>query len=141
MWTRAAIFNQFVPLEVRDIIKLATVSLRCCLYAHAHAHAYSSKYLLPLVSYVFEDGPWRDTYVRLGYDPRVDPDARLYVPSFFSQPAQNLPASQLPTPVLPQHQPPHRAPVGRHPAARAAQRVRAGPLLRHGRAAFAHLRR
>lgn len=39
---------------------------------------YSSKYLLPLVSYVFEDGPWRDTYVRLGYDPRQDPEARLY---------------------------------------------------------------
>ncbi|KAM5532733.1 hypothetical protein V8D89_013625 [Ganoderma adspersum] len=63
VWTRAAIFNQFMPLEVRDII--------------------NSKYLLPLVSYVFEDGPWRDTYVRLGYDPRADPDARLYQRLYF----------------------------------------------------------
>lgn len=39
----------------------------------------SSKFLLPLVSYVFNDGPWRDTQVRLKYDPRTDPDARLYV--------------------------------------------------------------
>ncbi len=35
--------------------------------------------MLPLVSYVFQDGPWRDTQVRLGYDPREDPQARLYV--------------------------------------------------------------
>lgn len=40
---------------------------------------FSTKYLLPLVSYVFQDGPWRDTQVRLGYDPRQDPQARLYV--------------------------------------------------------------
>ncbi|KAI0662974.1 RNA polymerase III transcription factor IIIC subunit-domain-containing protein [Cubamyces menziesii] len=63
VWTRAAIFNQFTPLEVRDII--------------------NSKYLLPLVSYVFEDGPWRDTYVRLGYDPRQDPEARFYQRLYF----------------------------------------------------------
>ncbi|EJF63038.1 hypothetical protein DICSQDRAFT_179694 [Dichomitus squalens LYAD-421 SS1] len=63
VWTRAAIFNQFMPLEVRDII--------------------NTKYLLPLVSYVFEDGPWRDTYVRLGYDPRVDPEARFYQRLYF----------------------------------------------------------
>ncbi|EIW61805.1 uncharacterized protein TRAVEDRAFT_163333 [Trametes versicolor FP-101664 SS1] len=63
VWTRAAIFNQFTPMEVRDII--------------------NSKYLLPLVSYVFEDGPWRDTYVRLGYDPRKDPEARFYQRLYF----------------------------------------------------------
>ncbi|RDX53075.1 hypothetical protein OH76DRAFT_1453987 [Lentinus brumalis] len=63
IWTRAAIFNQFQPLQVRDII--------------------NSKYLLPLVSYVFEDGPWRDTYVRLGYDPRQDPEARFYQRLYF----------------------------------------------------------
>ncbi|KAI0829373.1 RNA polymerase III transcription factor IIIC subunit-domain-containing protein [Trametes gibbosa] len=63
VWTRAAIFNQFTQMEVRDII--------------------NSKYLLPLVSYVFEDGPWRDTYVRLGYDPRQDPDARFYQRLYF----------------------------------------------------------
>ncbi|KAI0637731.1 RNA polymerase III transcription factor IIIC subunit-domain-containing protein [Trametes polyzona] len=63
VWTRAAIFNQFTPMEMRDII--------------------NSKYLLPLVSYVFEDGPWRDTYVRLGYDPRQDPEARFYQRLYF----------------------------------------------------------
>ncbi|THH33805.1 hypothetical protein EUX98_g447 [Antrodiella citrinella] len=59
VWTRAAIYNQFDPLGVREII--------------------NSKFLLPLVSYVFQDGPWRDTQVRLGYDPRTQPEARLNI--------------------------------------------------------------
>ncbi|KAH8106055.1 RNA polymerase III transcription factor IIIC subunit-domain-containing protein [Cristinia sonorae] len=63
VWTRAAIFNQFEPLEVREIV--------------------NSKILLPLVSYVFQDGPWRDTQVRLGYDPRVHPEARFYQRLYF----------------------------------------------------------
>ena len=37
----------------------------------------SSKVFLPLTCYVFGDGPWRDTMVRFGYDPRQDPQARL----------------------------------------------------------------
>ncbi|KAH9940563.1 RNA polymerase III transcription factor IIIC subunit-domain-containing protein [Amylocystis lapponica] len=63
VWTRAAILNQFAPYEVREII--------------------NSKILLPLVSYVFEDGPWRDTQIRLGYDPRQDVEARLYQRLYF----------------------------------------------------------
>ncbi|PCH41610.1 hypothetical protein WOLCODRAFT_17227 [Wolfiporia cocos MD-104 SS10] len=63
IWTRAAIFNQFSPFEVREII--------------------NSKYLLPLVSYVFQDGPWRDTQIRLGYDPRKDRNARFYQRLYF----------------------------------------------------------
>ena len=31
---------------------------------------------LRLVSYLFLDGPWRKCYVRFGYDPRIDPQAR-----------------------------------------------------------------
>jgi hypothetical protein len=43
---------------------------------------HSSKPLLPLVCYVFQDGPWRDTLVRFRYDPRREPEARLcvYIP-------------------------------------------------------------
>ncbi|OBZ71904.1 Transcription factor tau subunit sfc1 [Grifola frondosa] len=63
IWTRAAIFAQFAQFEVREII--------------------NSKFLLPLVSYVFEDGPWRDTQVRLGYDPREHPEARIYQRLYF----------------------------------------------------------
>jgi len=63
VWTRTAILNQFLPYEVREII--------------------NSKFILPLVSYVFEDGPWRDTQVRLGYDPRQDVQARFYQRLYF----------------------------------------------------------
>jgi len=63
IWTRAAIYNQFQPLEVREIV--------------------NSKFLLPLVSYVFQDGPWRDTQVRLGYDPRLHVGARFYQRLYF----------------------------------------------------------
>ncbi|OCB90890.1 hypothetical protein A7U60_g1915 [Sanghuangporus baumii] len=46
-WTRVAILNQFDAKDAREIT--------------------NSKYLLPMVSYVFVDGPWRDTHLRFGY--------------------------------------------------------------------------
>ncbi|KAK3864002.1 hypothetical protein Pcinc_030264 [Petrolisthes cinctipes] len=36
------------------------------------------KYLLPTISYYFHTGPWRNLWVRLGYDPRKDPNAWIY---------------------------------------------------------------
>ncbi|XP_076066865.1 general transcription factor IIIC subunit l(2)37Cd [Oratosquilla oratoria] len=36
------------------------------------------KYLLPTVSYYFHTGPWRNLWVRFGYDPRKDPKAWIY---------------------------------------------------------------
>jgi general transcription factor 3C polypeptide 5 (transcription factor C subunit 1) len=36
------------------------------------------KILLPSVAYYFMTGPWRITWVRLGYDPRKDPEAKKY---------------------------------------------------------------
>ncbi|XP_043279585.1 general transcription factor 3C polypeptide 5 [Venturia canescens] len=36
------------------------------------------KFLLPSVAYYFMTGPWRTMWVKLGYDPRQDPQARKY---------------------------------------------------------------
>ncbi|XP_014253309.1 general transcription factor 3C polypeptide 5 [Cimex lectularius] len=36
------------------------------------------KYLLPAVAYYFVTGPFRVMWVRFGYDPRKDPNARVY---------------------------------------------------------------
>ncbi|XP_012262747.2 general transcription factor 3C polypeptide 5 [Athalia rosae] len=36
------------------------------------------KILLPSVAYYFMTGPWRIMWVKLGYDPRKDPTARIY---------------------------------------------------------------
>ncbi|KAJ7368086.1 RNA polymerase III transcription factor IIIC subunit-domain-containing protein [Mycena albidolilacea] len=63
VWTRGALFNQFTAVESRDIL--------------------NSKPLLPMVCYVFSDGPWRDTLIRFGYDPRKNPDARFYQRLYF----------------------------------------------------------
>ncbi|KXN87859.1 Transcription factor tau subunit sfc1 [Leucoagaricus sp. SymC.cos] len=63
IWTRSSLFNQFPPSEARDIL--------------------NSKPLLPLVCYVFQDGPWRDTLVKFQYDPRKEPRARFYQRLYF----------------------------------------------------------
>jgi general transcription factor 3C polypeptide 5 (transcription factor C subunit 1) len=34
--------------------------------------------VLPLVAYFFRGGPWRHSWVRLGYDPRKDKESRVY---------------------------------------------------------------
>ncbi|TFK76103.1 hypothetical protein BDN72DRAFT_366699 [Pluteus cervinus] len=63
IWTRMSLLNQFTPFEAREIT--------------------NSKIILPLVCYVFQDGPWRDTLVRFDYDPRKDQKARFYQRLYF----------------------------------------------------------
>jgi len=63
IWTRMSLLNQFSAIESREIM--------------------NSKLLLPLVCYVFQDGPWRDTLVKFGYDPRKSPEARFYQRLYF----------------------------------------------------------
>eukprot|EP00124_Ichthyophonus_hoferi_P000653 Ihof_evm24s25 gene=Ihof_evmTU24s25 len=36
------------------------------------------KYILPQLAYFFTNGPWRLLWVRLGYDPRLDPSSQIY---------------------------------------------------------------
>ncbi|KAJ6629184.1 RNA polymerase III transcription factor IIIC subunit-domain-containing protein [Mycena sp. CBHHK59/15] len=63
IWTRMSLFNQVSAIEARDIT--------------------NSKLLLSLACYVFHDGPWRDTLIRFGYDPRKLPEARFYQRLYF----------------------------------------------------------
>ncbi|QRW02231.1 transcription factor tau subunit sfc1 [Ceratobasidium sp. AG-Ba] len=62
-WSRIALANQFPALEGRELNNM--------------------KVHIALVSYTFNDGAWRDTLVRLGYDPRKDPQARFYQRVYF----------------------------------------------------------
>ncbi|KAJ3091218.1 tau 95 subunit of transcription factor TFIIIC [Quaeritorhiza haematococci] len=55
VWTRAAVKNNLEPEDRKHL-----------------------KALLPLVSYVVTNGPWRDCWIRYGYDPRKDVEARFY---------------------------------------------------------------
>ena len=36
------------------------------------------KMILPVVAYYFSNGPWRNQWVRMGYDPRRDANAAKY---------------------------------------------------------------
>ncbi|KAG8901477.1 tau 95 subunit of transcription factor TFIIIC [Tulasnella sp. 403] len=58
VWSRAALLNQFPLAERREI--------------------FNSKAIIPLVSYAFHNGPFRDMYIRFGYDPRKDIETRFY---------------------------------------------------------------
>ncbi|EJD01218.1 uncharacterized protein FOMMEDRAFT_158350 [Fomitiporia mediterranea MF3/22] len=62
-WTKTALFNQFNAGDSRELM--------------------NSKHLLPSVCYVFSDGPWRDTLLKFGYDPRAEPSARFYQRLYF----------------------------------------------------------
>lgn len=63
IWTKLALLNQFSETEAREIN--------------------NTKYLIPLVCFVFIDGPWRDTLVRFDYDPRKNKTARFYQRIYF----------------------------------------------------------
>jgi general transcription factor 3C polypeptide 5 (transcription factor C subunit 1) len=41
-------------------------------------NANSMRYILPCLAYYFTSGPWRLLWVRFGYNPRDNPDARIY---------------------------------------------------------------
>lgn len=56
IWTRRALEDYFGSHKIRGEIKEA----------------------LPYVSYQFHGGPWRDACIKLGVDPRTDPESRIY---------------------------------------------------------------
>jgi hypothetical protein len=58
----------------------------------------SDKTIWPIIGYTFADGPFRDLVVRFGYDPRKDPEARLFVSSLslFFFPSLTFSYPQLP---------------------------------------------
>lgn len=58
VWSRLSISNQFDADDARALAQ--------------------SKELYSLVAYTFSDGPWRDSLVRFGYDPRADAASRFF---------------------------------------------------------------
>ncbi|KAH0547813.1 hypothetical protein FGG08_000070 [Glutinoglossum americanum] len=56
LWTRRALLNRFTNPD----------------------YQYTLKHSIQYVGYMFRSGPWRDTIVRFGIDPRSDPKYRFY---------------------------------------------------------------
>eukprot|EP01127_Copromyxa_protea_P023229 TRINITY_DN8644_c0_g1_i1.p1 TRINITY_DN8644_c0_g1~~TRINITY_DN8644_c0_g1_i1.p1 ORF type:complete len:434 (-),score=79.56 TRINITY_DN8644_c0_g1_i1:35-1216(-) len=46
--------------------------------------------VLPTIAYYFKSGPWRVCWVRLGYDPRKDPESYIYQSIDFRIPEQDV---------------------------------------------------
>jgi len=62
------------PIWLEPVLKKAPVLVL------AHGNQIDSERLhrfLPLVAYQCKDGPWQSAYVRLGYDPRQDPEEAM----------------------------------------------------------------
>ena len=62
------------------MFELKPIWSRSALAAHLTpsilAHVLSAA--LPALAYYFVSQPWRSTWVRFGYDPRSDPQAKIY---------------------------------------------------------------
>ncbi|WFC94430.1 tau 95 subunit of transcription factor TFIIIC [Malassezia brasiliensis] len=58
VWSRLSLLNQFRPSDARVLVQ--------------------AKELFAVAAYTFADGPWRDTLVRFGYDPRKEPESRFF---------------------------------------------------------------
>lgn len=58
VWSRHSLVNQFPPADARTLLQ--------------------TKELFALATYTFADGPWRDSLVRFGYDPRTDRESRFF---------------------------------------------------------------
>jgi len=65
------------------------------------------KRVLPVVAYIFCTGPWRNQWVRYGYDPRKEPEARMYQTMDFRIPVDLVPRMNFsqtrPPPVMRHH--------------------------------------
>ncbi|KAL1959388.1 hypothetical protein VTO42DRAFT_2191 [Malbranchea cinnamomea] len=58
----------------------------------SRVHRYQLRNAIPYVAYLFRSGPWRDALVKLGHDPRKDPESRVYQTMMF----RLIPGSTMP---------------------------------------------
>lgn len=65
IWTRRALYNNLDPADFKALGWNGT------------------KHVQQYVGYSFDSGPWRDSIVRFGLDPRTDPEYRIYQTMMF----------------------------------------------------------
>uniref|UniRef100_A0A8C6NL56 Ral transcription factor IIIC subunit 5 n=1 Tax=Nothobranchius furzeri TaxID=105023 RepID=A0A8C6NL56_NOTFU len=64
--------------NIREMFERRPIWSRNALKANTNIHPEKLKLLLPLFAYYMVTGPWRCLWVRLGYDPRKNPDSKKY---------------------------------------------------------------
>ncbi|CAB3359334.1 Hypothetical predicted protein [Cloeon dipterum] len=61
-----------------DLFKKRPLWTRAAILSTLNIDKYAAIVILPCVSFFFLGGPWRLTWCRHGYDPRKDPDAKMW---------------------------------------------------------------
>lgn len=79
-WNKNSIHHSDVKAEqeVRKLFERRPVWSRNAVKANVDIHPEKLKLLLPYLAYYMVTGPWRSMWVRFGYDPRKNPEAKIY---------------------------------------------------------------
>ncbi|XP_074066913.1 general transcription factor 3C polypeptide 5 isoform X1 [Macrotis lagotis] len=64
--------------ELRKLFEIRPIWSRNAVKANISVHPDKLKVLLPYVAYYMITGPWRSLWIRYGYDPRKNPEAKIY---------------------------------------------------------------
>ncbi|KAM9324309.1 general transcription factor 3C polypeptide 5 [Gastrophryne carolinensis] len=64
--------------EMKRLFTVRPIWSRNAIKANISIHPDKLKLLLPYVAYYMLTGPWRSLWVRFGYDPRKNPEAKIY---------------------------------------------------------------
>ncbi|XP_062867490.1 general transcription factor 3C polypeptide 5 [Trichomycterus rosablanca] len=79
-WKKSAIHHSDHKAEedMRKLFEKRPVWSRNAVKANINIHPEKLKLLLPYVAYYMLTGPWRSLWVRYRYDPRKNPEAKIY---------------------------------------------------------------
>lgn len=62
---------------IQKLFNIRPIWSRMALHAHTTVSHHRLKQLLSFVAYYCMNGPWRCLWVKIGYDPRKDPNAKM----------------------------------------------------------------
>ncbi|RVE65406.1 hypothetical protein OJAV_G00116200 [Oryzias javanicus] len=79
-WARCCLKDndRLVEEQMKKMFESRPIWSRNAVKANINIHPEKLKLLLPLFAYYMVTGPWRSLWVRLGYDPRKDPESKKY---------------------------------------------------------------
>lgn len=70
-------FSEVLINKLKTLFEERAIWSRNALFYYSRASSEQMKYILPTIAYHYVSGPWRVMWVRLGYDPKVDPAAKM----------------------------------------------------------------
>ncbi|XP_077944356.1 general transcription factor 3C polypeptide 5 [Gasterosteus aculeatus] len=79
-WSRVCVkdSDKRVEEQIMKMFESRPIWSRNAVKANINIHPDKLKLLLPVFAYYMVTGPWRSLWVRMGYDPRKNPEARKY---------------------------------------------------------------